>query len=340
MSALVLGLLFAPFAPHAQETPPAPYAALAERGKALPGLNALIVSHNGQPVAEHVFRGPPLDRAVNIKSASKSVISALVGIAIDRGVLEGPDQKIAPLLSASLPANPDPRLHDITIADLLTMRAGLERTSGANYGAWISSRNWVRDALARPFVDKPGGRMLYSTGSTHLLSAILTRASGKSTHQLAREWLGDPLDIAIPAWERDPQGIYLGGNNMALSPRALVRFGEMYRNGGRVDGKQVLSEAWIQASWTPVTQSFFTGHGYGYGWFSTDLAGHRANYAWGYGGQMLYVVPDLGLTIAMTSNAGSYERGSGHVEALHRLVADIIIPETKRLNVPPQPSGT
>jgi CubicO group peptidase (beta-lactamase class C family) len=73
----------------------------------------------------------------------------------------------------------------------------------------------------------------------------------------------------------------------------------------------------------------FTGHGYGLGWFSTDLAGHRVNYAWGYGGQMLYVVPDLGLTIAMTSSTGQYERGSGYVESLHRLVSDIIIPEAR-----------
>src|SRR5690606_22152281 len=111
-------------------------------------------------------------RPTNIKSASKTVISALIGIAIDKGVLENTDQKIAPLLKASLPADPDPRLNDITIGDLLTMRAGLERTSGANYGSWVQSRDWVRNALARPFVDEPGGRMLYSTGSTHLLSAV------------------------------------------------------------------------------------------------------------------------------------------------------------------------
>jgi CubicO group peptidase (beta-lactamase class C family) len=327
--------LLLPAAATAQQPPP--LAALVERGEALPNLNAIIVSRDGNVLFEHVFRGPALDRPVNIKSASKSVMSALVGIAVDRGVLGGVDQPVAPILKASLPADGDPRLQRITVGDLLTMRAGLERTSGANYGAWISSRNWVRDALSRPFVDEPGGRMLYSTGSTHLLSAALTRASGRSTLELARDWLGEPLGITVPAWERDPQGIYLGGNNMALSPRALVRFGELYRNGGMANGKRVLSEEWIRRSWTPVTQSMFTGHGYGLGWFSTDLAGHRVNYAWGYGGQMLYVVPDLGLTIAMTSSTDRYERGSGYVDNLHRLVSDIIIPES--MVRPSAPSG-
>src|SRR5690606_35523116 len=112
-----------------------------------------------------------------------------------------------------------------------------------------------RHALSRPFVAEPGGPMLYSTGSSHLLSAMLTRASGRSTHALAVEWLGEPLGIRIPEWTRDPQGIYLGGNEMQLSPRALARFGELYRNQGRVGARQVIPEDWIEQSWTPRTVS-------------------------------------------------------------------------------------
>ena len=78
--------------------------------------------------------------------------------------------------------------------------------------------------------------MLYSTGSTHLLSAMLTEASGRSTWALAQEWLANPLNVAIPQWERDPQGIYLGGNQMAMSPRGMAKFGELYRLGGRSMG--------------------------------------------------------------------------------------------------------
>jgi CubicO group peptidase (beta-lactamase class C family) len=157
----------------------------------LPRLRSLIVVRDGRTLAEHRFNGgPSLDRPVNIKSASKSVLSALVGIAIAKGVLTGVDQPVVSVLGADAPANPDPRLARVTVGHLLSMRAGLERTSGENYGRWVSSPNWVRYALSRPFVDEPGGRMLYSTGSTHLLSAMLTRASGRSTHALAREWLG------------------------------------------------------------------------------------------------------------------------------------------------------
>ena len=206
------------------------------------------------------------------------------------------------------------------------MRAGLERTSGPNYGSWVASPDWVRDVLARPFVAEPGGPMLYSTGSYHLLSAVLTRTSGRSTLALAREWLGAPLAIEIPPWTRDPQGFYLGGNNMALAPRALLRLGETYRQGGAHRGRRVLSGGWVEASWTPRVRSPFTGHSYGYGWFIAQARGRLVCYAWGYGGQMIYVVPDLALTVAMTSDPNAPSGRSGYVRELHGLLAGAIIP--------------
>ncbi|MBD2746540.1 serine hydrolase [Microvirga sp. BT688] len=297
-----------------------------ERAKHLPNLRSLIVTHNGTILTEQALGGARLDRPTNIKSASKTIMSALVGIAIERGVLQGVDQPVASILEQSIPSDADPRVRQITIGHLLSMRAGLERTSGRNYGAWISSGNWVRDALSRPFVDEPGGRMLYSTGSTHLLSAALTRASKRSTLELARDWLGEPLEITVAPWTRDPQGIYLGGNEMALSPRALHRFGEMYRQSGMIDGKRVVSENWIRESWTPRTSSPFTGDSYGYGWFMRDMRGHKAHYAWGFGGQMLYVIPSLGLTITMTSDPTEPSREDNYIGQLHALVADGIVP--------------
>jgi CubicO group peptidase (beta-lactamase class C family) len=211
---------------------------LRERAATLPRLHTLIVTQQGETVLEATFRGPPADRPVNIKSVAKTVIATLVGCAVDRGVLEGPDQPITSILGPLVPASASPRLAEVTIGHLLSMQAGLERTSGANYGSWVTSRNWVQNALDRPFVADPGGPMLYSTGNSHLLSAILTRATGETTHALANAWLGQPLNIRIPPWDRDPQGIYLGGNNMLLSPRALARFGEMIRNGGSLDGRE------------------------------------------------------------------------------------------------------
>jgi CubicO group peptidase (beta-lactamase class C family) len=293
---------------------------------ALPRLHALIVARDGVPVVERVFRGPSLDTAVDIKSESKTIIDALTGIAIDRGLLASPDSPMLPLLVKRTPPGVDPRLGGITLDHLLSMRAGLERTSGRqNYGRWVNSPDWISFVLTRPFYDRPGGMMLYSTGNTHLLSAILTDASGKSTLELAREWLGAPLHIAIPAWTRDPQGVYFGGNEMSLSPRALLRFGEMFRNRGTYDGVRIVPQNWIAASWTPRTHDRHN-DGYGYGWFISEAHGHAIYYAWGFGGQMLYVIPSLALTIVVMSDSTAPFIETDYHCALQTLVADGFIP--------------
>src|SRR5690606_21351540 len=142
----------------------------------------------------------------------------LVGIAIHRGVFDGVDQPVVDLLEDRIPEQATPGIEKITVGHLLSLQAGLERTSGSYYGRWVLSEDWVAHVLTRPFVDEPGGRMLYSSGSTHLLSAALTEATGESTLALARVWLGQPLNIIIPPWPQDPQGIYFGGNDMRLSP--------------------------------------------------------------------------------------------------------------------------
>lgn len=311
--------------------------AVLKQAEQLDQLETLIIAQHGEVVVERGYHGHDTTSPTNIKSASKSIISALIGIAIDKGILDGTEQRIAELLKADLPAKADPRLQQVTVGNLLTMQAGLGSTSGRHYGAWVASRNWVRAALARPFEAEPGGAMIYSTGSSHLLSAILTRRTGKSTLQLARQWLAPLEGFAISAWTRDPQGIYLGGNEMAMTPRSLLAFGELYRRGGvTASGERLLSDGWIEASWTPRTRSRYTGHGYGYGWFMTQLAGEKVRYGWGYGGQMVYVVPELGMTAVMTSNTLQPSGGAmGHRDALHRLLGQII----EAVREAPPPSG-
>jgi CubicO group peptidase (beta-lactamase class C family) len=309
----------------APRSPPAALADVLDRAEALVPLETVIVARNGAVIAERGYRGHRTTAATNIKSASKLVMSALVGIAIDKGVFVGTGQPIAPLLAAELPAQPDPRLRQVTIGHLLSMQAGLGSTSGARYGAWVTSRNWVRAALAQPFEAEPGDRMIYSTGSSHLLSAILTRQTGRSSLELARDWLGPLEDFQITSWTRDPQGIYMGGNEMAMSPRSLLAFGELYRRGGvTADGQRLVSQQWIDASWRLRTQSRWTGDGYGYAWFSTRIGGEEVRYGWGYGGQMLYVVPTLALTVVMTSDEQASAARSGHRGDLHRLLGSII----------------
>jgi CubicO group peptidase (beta-lactamase class C family) len=296
----------------------------------LPKLQSLIAARDGRQLFARVFNGPSLDTPVNIKSASKSIIAALGGIAIGRQVFTGVDQPISAFLSDRFPLNPDPRLARVTIGDLLSMQAGLGSTSGANYGAWVSSRDWVRYALAQPFETDPGGRMVYSTGTSHLMSACLTRASGRSTLALARDWLGEPLGVEIPSWPADPQGVYFGGNDMRLSPTALLKFGELYRNDGVHEGARILPEGWVQQSWRGRGASRWSGNPYGYGWWIRRSGRHDVFFAWGYGGQMVFVVPDLRLTVVMTSDPTPVAVRDGHVDALHDLLDRSLIPAAEK----------
>ncbi len=296
-----------------------------QRAEKLGPIHALLVSRDGITLAEHHFAGPGLDAPANIKSLSKTVQSALAGIAIERGLLDGLDQPIISLLGDRLPTDAEPEIASVTVDHLLSMRAGLDSTSGRNYGRWITSEDWVAHALSRPFVDRPGERMQYSTGVWHVLSAILTDHSGQSTLALARSWLGHPLDIRFPAWPQDPSGIYFGGNDMLMSPRDLLTFGELYLKGGRNNGSAVLPQDWVELSWRPRARSPWSGDDYGYGWFITELAGERVYYGRGYGGQLLHVIPNLGIVVVITSRPTPPSAGGSYVSALHDLVATHVI---------------
>lgn len=296
-----------------------------DRASNLSRLHTIVIARHGEIQAERHFGGPGLSAPANVKSVSKSILSALVGIAIEEGYLDGVDQPIAPFFEEYLDENDDPRKREITVGHLLTMQSGLERTSGSNYGAWVSSSNWVRNALSRPMHSDPGTTRRYSTGNSHLLSAVLTQATGQSTWSFAQTHLAEPLNIRLPQWPTDPQGIYFGGNDMLISPRGLVRFGEMYRQGGWLDGQQVVPNEWVRASWKPRSESRWSGAGYGYSWFETRVGEHPMYYGWGYGGQYLFIVPGLELTVVATSNpydpAGRDER-----RALREILEEEIVP--------------
>jgi CubicO group peptidase (beta-lactamase class C family) len=298
---------------------------VAGEAAALPRLRTLLIARHGELELAKSFRGPGLDAPANVKSVSKSILSAVAGIAIAEGHLTGPDHEIGPFFARHLAADSDSAKRRITVGHLLSMQSGLESTSGRNYGRWVSSSNWVRDALARPLIAEPGSVRQYSTGNSHLLAAILTQATGTDLRAYAHRTLAEPLGIALPRWPADPQGVFFGGNEMRLTPRALLRFGELYRNGGMHDGRQVVPADWVQASLTPRTEARRTGEGYGYGWFISQVRGYPMFYAWGYGGQFIFVVPDLELTVVTTSDP-DVERERDHLQAVRRLLRDLIVP--------------
>jgi CubicO group peptidase (beta-lactamase class C family) len=285
----------------------------------IPRLHSLLVSSHGKLLLEY-YASPRRARLSNVKSVSKSIISALVGIAIQRKLLKGVDQPIVDFFP-ELKKDPDARKQRITIEDLLTMRQGLESTSFDGYGAWVTSRNWVRYALERPMLSDPGETMEYSTGSSHLLSAILTKATRKSTWQFAQEVLGKPLGITIARWPRDPQGIFFGGNDMLMTPRQMLAIGHLWLNDGRAKKRQIVPEAWVETSCEGRGRSRFNpDQEYGYGWWTRDFAGREACFAWGYGGQYIFVFSDLNLVVVTTSSTSVGEERRGH----RRLIFDLL----------------
>jgi len=292
----------------------------------LPRLHGLAVSHRGQIVFEYYARGYSATRQGNIKSASKSIISTLVGIAIEQKHIPGLDTPIVRWFP-ELKKDPDPRKQAITIENLLTMRSGLQSTSGGSYGPWVTSRNWVRYALDRPMVSAPGTSMEYSTGTSHILSAILTRATRRSTHQYATEVLARPLGISLARWTRDPQGIYFGGNEMSMTPRQMIAYGELYLNRGRVGDRQVVSGEWVDTSCVPRTRSRYDrDREHGYGWWIQDFGRHRACFAWGFGGQYIMVFRELDLVIAVTSSTTVSDERRGYRRQLFDLLETHVLP--------------
>jgi CubicO group peptidase (beta-lactamase class C family) len=292
--------------------------------KDLPRLHSLVVSRRGKVILERYYNGARAARPANVKSVSKSVVSTLVGIAIHRKLIPGVEAPVTTWFP-DLKKDRETAKQTITVEDLLTMRSGLESTSNRNYGAWVQSGNWVQHALRRPLLAAPGTVMQYSTGNTHLLSAILTTATRSSTWQFANAALGKPLGFTFARWPQDPQGIYFGGNDMLMTPRQMVTYGELYLNRGRVGSTQVVPEAWVEQSFVPRGRSRFSGDEYGYGWWIREIGGQRAYYAWGFGGQYIFVVPELDLVVVTTSASTVAEDRRTHRRNVFDLVEYLIV---------------
>ena len=306
---------------------PADFSSARTAAAALPQLHSLVVTHRGETAFEYYAKGYSATRQANIKSASKSIIATLVGIAIEKKLIRGVDEPIVRWFP-ELRKDPDKRKATITIENLLTMRSGLQSTSGENYGPWVRSRNWVRYALDRPMLSDPGTSMEYSTGTSHILSAVLTRATRKSTLQFANEVLGKPLGFQFATWTRDPQGIYFGGNEMSMTPRQMTAIGELWRNEGKARGQQVVPAEWVERSCRPVTRSRWDpDREYGYGWWVQDFGGHRACFAWGFGGQYIFVFDRLDLVVVVTSATDVSDERRGYRRQLFELIERHVLPQ-------------
>jgi CubicO group peptidase (beta-lactamase class C family) len=298
-----------------------------------PGVRSLLVARHGYLVYERYWQGVDAGDGHNSFSVTKSVVSALVGLALRDRHLQGLDQTVGELLADHLPANADPRLGQVTLEQLLTMTSGLagdDAVVGGRDGisdAMAQSRDWVGHILSQRLVATPGERWAYSSASSHLLSAIVADATGQSTLAFARAELFGPLGIATDhaleqrvrdwppapaelaayeqatvAWPRDPQGYHVGGGFLRLPARDLAKLGYLYLNGGRWDGTQVVPADYVAASTRPQVDPSMGSGGYGYQWWVTNETGRESFRAEGFGGQLIQVIPDLDLVVVITGD--------------------------------------
>lgn len=289
-------------------------AALAE----FSNLYSVLILRNDRIVLERYFRNEAPQHARNIQSASKSFLSALFGIAIHEGYIQSVDQTAAEFLPTYFASVQDPRKRDITLRHLLTMTPGFSYEDNL-YGL---QGDWLAAAIAYPLVSEPGSTFRYSTISSHILSAVLTEATGMSTCEFACHYLFQPLGITIDNWSRNPQGYYMGGVAMYFTPRELARFGLLYLHEGVWDGHPVVPAEWIAESMTRhVTETGIPGVSYGYFWWLESAGGHEVHAAVGHGGQTIRIVPDLNLVVVTT--ADSYAPAQG-IEAFP-LLKDYVI---------------
>jgi CubicO group peptidase (beta-lactamase class C family) len=251
-----------------------------------------------------------------MRSLTKSIVSALVGIGIDRGVLRGVDEPVLPHLPYETYANPDPRKERLTLRDLLTMRSGLacddwDGGSPGNESRVYLASDWVKFVLDLPMLDAPGTKGRYCSGNVKIAGRILELASGTPLRAFALDHLFGPLGIRGEdvQWNFTLDSSNPTFSQIYLRPRDMLKLGVLFAQGGRWRDRQVISRGWIEAStarWSRIGDQ-----DYGYLWWHQWLnvpttAGNRRVdmvVATGNGGQKIYLVPTFDLVVVMTGGA-------------------------------------
>lgn len=267
---------------------------------ALPQPLSLLVLRKGKLVYERYFHGSDKSHANNIHSASKSLISSLIGIAIREGFLEGVDQKISSVLSPKFKFKG--KRETLTVENLLRMSAGFSWTEDETEYDIEVTPNWVQAILDLPLQTKIGATFNYDTGLTHLLSALITESSKRDTCSFAEKYLFGPLNITVKHWGKDPQGYYSGGYNLYLTPRDLMKLGMLFLQDGKWNGKEIVPADWVHRSTQNGIPTDSSDYRYGYLWWLPTVKKHNVAKMWGYGGQFVYIVPDLDLVVVTTAD--------------------------------------
>ncbi|OPA74300.1 serine hydrolase [Paenibacillus selenitireducens] len=283
-----------------------------ERSIASHDLRSCLVLKQGQYVLEY-YREPEITSQIHkINSCTKSILSALIGIAIDQGKIQGTSTPIHHYYPEVLQDH-DSRKHQITIEHLLAMTSGWEWSEfgGINsFPRMTKTAHWLQFALEQPMADVPGERMVYNSGCSQLLAGILMQTTGMPVSKFAEQHLFGPLGVEDYLWEVDPQGIHTGGFGLSLKPSDMVKFGQLFLQRGAWKGRQLLSSNWVQQSTQPRIQANKPREGF-YGWhwwvssFQTDEQPAQDvpyYFALGFGGQYIIVVPSHDLVAVLTND--------------------------------------
>lgn len=293
-----------------------------------PNVYSMLVIRNGFLVYEKYYNDKDKNTPTHVFSVTKSVMSALAGIALREKYIRDLDQKLEEFYPEYFPTADGPRKRTITIRDILTMTGGLESVD-KDIMPWFRSPDWFKYVIDSSLVTDPGKEFVYNTGLTHLLSGIITKSAKMSTLEFADRYLFQPLDIKVERWDKDPQGYYGGGHLLYLKPRDMAKLGYLYLNNGQWDGKQVVPEEWVTESLKPHI-SFDRKSGYGYLWWlgTANINGIEYKFfnASGYGGQYIRVVPDFNLVTVITADP---DKRSKNGEDTGKLIDEYVIPALK-----------
>ena len=263
------------------------------------GLHSLLVIRHGYIVSETYFQSNDRHKIHEIYSCTKSFISTLVGIAIDQGYIKSLDQKVLDFFPGQTFENQDASKASITLNNLLTMTSGLDWTeSDATINDLYMSKNWAKFVLDLPMVDQPGKNFNYCTGCTHVLSVVLSKATGQDTRSFATTNLFEPLGIKDFFWIVDKAGIADGGWGLQLTSREMAKLGYLYLHEGVWEGKQIVSKAWVD---TATQKHMETGSSLGYGYLWWVYPSYGAYTALGLDGQTIFVAPSKDLIVVTTA---------------------------------------
>ncbi|GGJ87485.1 hypothetical protein GCM10010123_16360 [Pilimelia anulata] len=297
-------------------------AALGRAGDALSrtsSVRSFVVVRNGKLAYERYYGGSSRQQSNNVHSASKSILQALVGAAIERGQLSL-DSTAADVLGKkmNIPASQG----RVTVRELLTMTSGLDWVEDRTESEVARSRNWVSSILSRP---RSGNRFNYSTGNTHVLSAMLQAATGRTTCELAAETVLGGMGVAPERWARDPQQVSSGGFNLYLTARELTRFGQLYLDDGTYAGKRLIPSSTVTEARTVTDRR----QGYSAGWWISDINGVRVQKAWGWGGQFVAVIPSKNMVVTATQDTSRYDGYPAQDIDLNRFLREYVLPATR-----------